>query len=955
MAIYSQPTRPQGDYDPNSPEWGKYAQEYAKWRAAQPGANIPPQPGSFQGPIRSSAPPFTVEGTFNTGTGHITIPEPPNGPRRNPIPDSTPPWSAPGGGVTRTQYFTNGLRQLGNTATEKLGNIFGSSDVVQPQRINAAEYRLRQLGDAATYDDVMTARESRQQRGLRDWGGGTGGTSMEDAVRLRNESEMANLANKSAFKENLANYTPAGAVNENLKVSPKQAERLTELGQEITRLQAIRTNVGEANFPPKQADLLRNLEAEQVWHLANPGSDEAYSMIDRMKAKAESIYNDVKAKAEGLYNDVKPQVEGPYNEARAAAEKAYNEAKDVLNSFDEAPASRAKEAGRATGEAIKSAKATAAEAKATVEQGVSDFAEGMQETNPSTKPEGTKEPKEPWTKRTGEGLRQAWNNTKTGLENLQKGFMGTPGEPAASGTTEVPKVPGAPGRITKGLRYTGAVTGPFVNAATAPALLDQVYREGPVETGGQLMLSPATLGAEAVAPYKVMPPGQATKYVAKQVGLGLGDMANDSLRVLAGAAKAFNPFDPNAPTYDQAVAQMRADPNTRFPGLNDLRRSNQEELANAVAAYQKQKMQDMNRVIAPFEFANRVGPIAPTPGLEPVTPEQLAALPSMNLGQLNGITPTPERPAIPDIPPYDYAFSQLRNAEKPRPTLAATAKQPDLETLMRSNDARRAEDIARYEQAQAATQGTAPRAVQAASQGITPQGLRQMQFMADQRNAQNDEALRADAMSRLMGRVSLGTANKEDVDALDAMLRAESSGKQANAYLNYARMGMQQNKDTAALSKADLTETTGLLEAVMNNDPAKANERQAAFMKLAAREQAAAAKGISDPVVEQVGSYLAAKAQENTGWFDRATQFGVWPWEDPKTQVVPGSAAPQDFGGGLRQRPMFGTNGIQDENTLTIWPDNYDPMAQPFMQQYFKRNRAKYDAIQRNLAALGGY
>ena len=52
---------------------------------------------------------------------------------------------------------------------------------------------------------------------------------------------------------------------------------------------------------------------------------------------------------------------------------------------------------------------------------------------------------------------------------------------------------------------------------------------------------------------------------------------------------------------------------------------------------------------------------------------------------------------------------------------------------------------------------------------------------------------------------------------------------------------------------------------------------------------------------------------------------------------------------------MFGTNGIQDENTLTIWPDNYDPMAQPFMQQYFKRNRAKYDAIQRNLAALGGY
>ena len=166
---------------------------------------------------------------------------------------------------------------------------------------------------------------------------------------------------------------------------------------------------------------------------------------------------------------------------------------------------------------------------------------------------------------------------------------------------------------------------------------------------------------------------------------------------------------------------------------------------------------------------------------------------------------------------------------------------------------------------------------------------------------------------------------------------------------------MQQNRDTAALSKADLAETTGLLEAVMNNDPAKANERQAAFMKLAAREQAAAAKGVNDPVVEQVGSYLAAKAQENTGWFDRATQFGVWPWEDPKTQVVPGSAAPQDFGGGLRQRPMFGTNGIQDKNTLTIWPDNYDPMAQAFMQQYFKRNRAKYAAIQKDLAALGGY
>ena len=813
-----------------------------------------------------------------------------------------------------------------------------------------------------------------------------------------------------------------------------QVGRMTELNRQIGVLQALgqREGMGAEN-----AQTLKDYEAEVADIKQRPGQQ---TLGERMKDGANKVVESVK----GAAGNVAEELSKIKLQDLGVGEPKMQDMGD----------SPAKQAGKKAGETVKKTKKTVKEGVAVAEKGVGDFAEGYAEANPpKTKAGATPKDTAPPSEKAGNKVREVWDSTVGAAENFAKGLRRKPGAPGAPGTPEAkaktPKVPGAPpGPVRQGLGMAGRGLG----LAAVPAMADQIYREGPLEAGGQMLTGGLEAGADVVGAYQNMPPWEATKYAGRAALAGVGDMANDSLRVLTGAVKASNPFDPNAPSYDQAMEQIRADPSTRFGGIDALRETNRQAMSSAFTANQQQKRQNLDNT---FGLAKQIGPVQPLQGPQAVDPDYWSGPPpaevpgsggllqeprylpeqpgnfgqsvqpasaGLDLTRALGVTPAAPVPGLSPPEellqqPYDFAFNQMRQAtagEQPVSLMDKLAnglgakrslqEQADLAATARG-DRLRGEagfgDLAmgppnpavypdRYQPgsipasakpvvpppapAQRAPSTNPSPLVYDAKRGMYSEtgpdvpmdprtaigGSRERYYTPDQMQGDQGaaEANAANLRNKASSRLANGQGNELDVQTLDALNRGDS----AQGGLAAMRAMLAGEKLDNQMSQADLKENTDILEAVMDRDPENANKRQAAFAKLAARAQVADAQGTPDPLVEQVGSLLAAQSQKNTGWFTKMTQFGTPPGAEmfgygaPKTKIVPGSAAPQDFGGGQYQAPWLGANGVYDENAGLVWEDGTDPMADPFMMQYLKRKQAarKQGNAQRIQSLYGG-
>lgn len=455
-----------------------------------------------------------------------------------------------------------------------------------------------------------------------------------------------------------------------------QIGRMTELNRQIGVLQALgqREGLGAMN-----AQTLKDYSGEIADIKQRPGEQ---TLGERMKDGANKVVESVK----GAAGNVAEELSKIKLQDLGVGEPKMQDMGD----------SPAKQAGKKAGETVKKTKKTVKEGVAVAEKGVGDFAEGYAEANPP-KTKAGEMPKDtaPPSEKAGNKVREGWDKTVGAAKNFTKGLRREPGAPdTPEAKAKTPKVPGAPpGPVRQGLGMAGRGLG----LAAAPALADQIYREGPLEAGGQMLTGGLEAGADVVGAYQNMPPWEATKYAGRAALAGVGDMANDSLRVLTGAVKASNPFDPNAPSYDQAMERIRADPSTRFGGIDALRETNRQAMSSAFTANQQQKRQNLDNA---FGLAKQIGPVQPLQGPQPVNPDYWSGPPpaenpgsmgllqeprylpeqpgnfgqsvqpanaGLDLTRALGVTPAAPVPGLSPPEellqqPYDFAFNQMRQA-----------------------------------------------------------------------------------------------------------------------------------------------------------------------------------------------------------------------------------------------------------------------------------------------------